>query len=155
MLLSSPHLDQKVSQEPVDADALDTLLESAGWSERMPYTACTYIKLVYIKLSGGNGEYSVHATDATHVRIADTQYPLQEVFALLPQLFCSNVFLILIASLQLSVPPLDAPGGGMLFPLCEVLHSQCRSGTLESQSCCMTAFAQQPTGYMLMHLADL
>ena len=41
MLLSSPHLDQKVSQEPVDADALDTLLESAGWSERMPYTACT------------------------------------------------------------------------------------------------------------------
>ena len=68
---------------------------------------CLYIKAV-------NGEHFVHATDAKLVRVADTQYLLQEMclqgFALLPQLFCSNVLFILLALLQRSVPPLDAPG---------------------------------------------
>jgi len=61
---------------------------------------------------GDDGEHCIYATDTKLVHTADTQYLLQEiflqVFALLPQLFCSNVLFILLALLLLSVTPLDA-----------------------------------------------
>ncbi len=61
---------------------------------------------------GEYGEHCIYATDAKLVHTADNQYLLQkillQVFALLPQLFCSNVLFILLALLLLSVPFLDA-----------------------------------------------
>ncbi len=92
MLLSVPHL----GQEAADADAVDTLDLKPG------HFPCHY------------GERCIHATNAKLVHEAHNRYLLQEIclqaYALLPQLFCSNVVCILPTSPQLSVPPLDAPG---------------------------------------------
>ena len=92
-------------QEAADTDAVDTLMESAGWSGSMPLWLVHQGILPY-------GEHCICAIDTKIVHQADTQYRWQEIclqfYALLPQLFCSNVVFILAASLRLSVPPLDA-----------------------------------------------
>ncbi len=103
MLLSVPHL----GQEAADADAVDTL-------DRNLVTFHATMACTSRHFPGEYGERCIHATNAKLVHEAHNRYLLQEIclqaYALLPQLFCSNVVCILPTSPQLSVPPLDAPG---------------------------------------------